>query len=204
MTSSTLTPRNIEMVLFGGALGFVLYKIFETEKVCPTCPVCAQPMAASGAPAPPLGGGGGGGGVIDTTGTTVVESVLDDGSASPTQDSGFSGAIPDATSTTTTTPGVTYTGQSTPSIPLSAYGSPNSDSGLKTYVPDHAAPIPQQPIQLQQAQWAAPPSTQPPGTVPQVPNVTTAALSTPPAPTAPQQSARILSTSRTSSFLKKV
>lgn len=43
MKSSTklLTPKNLEIIFFGGALGYVTALILAKNKVCPPCAPCA-------------------------------------------------------------------------------------------------------------------------------------------------------------------
>lgn len=49
-SSKLLTPKNLEIVFFGGALGYVTALIFAKNKVCPPCAPCAA------VPASPLAG----------------------------------------------------------------------------------------------------------------------------------------------------
>jgi hypothetical protein len=49
-SSKILTPKNIEIILFGGALGYLTALYFAKSAVCPPCAPCAA------LPASPLAG----------------------------------------------------------------------------------------------------------------------------------------------------
>jgi hypothetical protein len=145
-------------------LGFVAYKIFAKGSVCPTCPVCAQPMAVTPAAvsAAASGGGAAPGSIIDTTGTTVVESVLDDGSMDSTipmatssvtttspSPSPFAGAPPSSSSSSASTPLGTaslapdtspYTAPSAPQTQTTQYGAPGGPIPAASASPGSSGP----------------------------------------------------------------